>query len=339
MKINRIEIPYFIEYSKFLDKVTKMNLLIDGHHLELFKKKFLNLFDKKDVCFTSNGFSALFLSLKALKLKNENILMPCASTCYSILNAILSSGNIPIFCDINIKTLSLDIKDAIKKKKQYNIKYVISPNHFGILSEIKDLKKNGFFVIEDASQSFLSSKKYNLNGDITIFSFYPTKIINCIDGGAIFGDENVIENSKNLVYYKQQTENDNIKRYNFRFPNLHAAYGLVTLKNIPKIEKKLTKINSIYLNELKPLNFKIVCPEENYFPTKFLLYIEDNKFLQYTKQKLQSNKIGSINELLLLDKNYDNKMNKLTNSIISLPFHYNLTLVEMKYIINIMNNL
>ncbi len=241
-------IPYYrIQHNKnelnALEEVYSNGNWVVGNATAELENKLKQIFNKKHIVLTSNGYSALFVSIKSLGLKNEKIIIPSISTCFAITNAVITSGNIPIFCDVSIEDGNCSVNSVKEIIKSENIKYIISPNHAGNISDVSSFKKLGLTVIEDACQSFFSSINSLSEADIQVFSFYPTKGINGIDGGVIATNEEAIaDKARKLTYYNDQEVFENEERYNFRFLNICAA---VALSNINKQSLTINKLNSI----------------------------------------------------------------------------------------------
>lgn len=218
--------------------------LAKGNKIEKFENKLSKFLDCENVCIVSNGFSALFLSLKSLGIKTgDNILMPAISTCHSVRNAVTATGATPVYIDTFNNLPIIDYTNPIIKN--HKIKAIISINHFGIDDQPTNFN-NDTFVIKDLSQCF--GVKYPLK-DATCFfsSFYMTKILTSIDGGIIFSDSNsIIEKCKDLRSYDNKF--DDIQRFNFKLNNINAAYGLCQLKNIDNQIKLRKKISERYID-------------------------------------------------------------------------------------------
>ena len=126
----------------------------------------------------------------------DEVIIP-SFTFVSTANAFVLRGAIPVFVDINLNNLNIDvekIEKAITKKTKaiIPVHYAGNSCDMGKISEIA--KAYGLFVIEDAAQSILSFQNGKHNGsvgDLSTFSFHQTKNITCGEGGAL-----VINNPK-----------------------------------------------------------------------------------------------------------------------------------------------
>ncbi len=224
--------------------ILRHNQFAEGIYSKKFSEDLSFSFQKKYCVLTSNASSALLLSILAIK-KKVKVLVPAASTCFSIPNSVLAAGGTPVFCDLDSATGNLSVEKAkqLFKSKGYDI--IISANHFGIPSDIDELRKIGVPVIEDAAQSVLTNLSTGAKGDISVLSFYPTKLLNAIDGGAILtDDESVFKTVSDSVYYDLQSGFDAKVRYNLRLSNVHAYLGLCSLHSL---QEKVAPYKELYL--------------------------------------------------------------------------------------------
>ena len=86
-----------------------------GKYVQLFEKKFSKLFNCKYTLSVTSGTTGLHLALKALNIgKNDEVIVPNLTFAASA-NAIINSGAVPVFVDINKRTYNMNI-DELKKK-------------------------------------------------------------------------------------------------------------------------------------------------------------------------------------------------------------------------------
>ena len=168
----------------------------------------LSLFSKsKYVLCCSSGTDALLLGLISLGLKpNEGVIVP-SFTFASTAEAVCMLGGVPFFSDVKIDTFNIcekSILNCITKAKELGItlKGIITVGLFGQPCDIDNIMEvanaNNLWVFDDAAQSFGSSYKNKISGnlcDISATSFFPAKPLGCYgDGGALF--------TNNEHYYK-----------------------------------------------------------------------------------------------------------------------------------------
>ena len=343
MNIPHFKILATEEHKKVLEEIFSSGALVVGEHLELLENALKQAFNKKHCVLSSNGFSALFLSLIAFDKKGIKVLMPTASTCYAIYNAILSSGNEVVFAESDKNSGNICLKSAKDIISKQKIDAIVSPNYFGIPSNIDELRDLKIPIIEDAAQSFLTNKEIGCRGDISIFSFYPSKIINGIDGGALLtDDDNLAKRAKDMVYYNHQLSADGIARYNFRMPNINAAYCLKSLDIIDDVSDKLTQLYYQYTKVCKQKGIDYLgsnC-DQNIVPNRFVLSFINAEETTNNVKKLNKLGISCSNELLnLADNAHFPTAGLLAETSVSVPFHYALDKLEAEFICKQINTL
>ena len=133
-KLERVQISTNKNVIDYVISAMENGFYARGPHLKKLQNVLKNKFDKEYAILTTNGFSSLFLTLKALNLPKKNqVTTASAGTCFAMVNAIKAAGLKPKFVDLEKKTLSIQTKNLSSNKLNNNI--VIIPNHFGLISE------------------------------------------------------------------------------------------------------------------------------------------------------------------------------------------------------------
>ena len=145
-------------------KVLNKEFLGMGEEVSLFEKKLSIFFNRSVVC-VANGTAALQLALQAAGLKlGDEVLVP-SLTYLSSYQAISAIGAVPVSCDVELNSATIDIDDAQKKisKKTRAIMPVHYAGGVGNLSEVyKFAKKFKIRIIEDNATLFFSKYKNKL---------------------------------------------------------------------------------------------------------------------------------------------------------------------------------
>jgi perosamine synthetase len=188
--------------------LSAVNLFSKEITREDFERAFAQKFKNKFALFFPYGRVALYSFFKAMKIKNKEIICP-AFTCNTVAQAIVLSGNIPVFVDCEENSFNMDIFQ-IEKVISPRTAAVIAVHMFGYpldvvtLSEIVEYFQNKFgnkiYIVQDVAQSFGATFKGHLPtlfGDISIFGLGISKIINAIDGGMLTtNDEEIHSRTK-----------------------------------------------------------------------------------------------------------------------------------------------
>lgn len=201
---------------------------------------------------TNSGSSALHLALLVLNVtENDEVIIP-SYCCSALLNAVNYVGARVVFADICEDTFNI-APESVKKNLSKKTKAVIVPHMFGLPADIDVIKSFGVPVIEDCAMTLcarLNSKQVGTFGDLSVTSFYATKLITTGTGGAIFTNSNKFANSiRDLISYDKR---HNYKiRYNYKMTALQSVLGIAQLNKLNKIIDKRKAIAIKYKQYLK----------------------------------------------------------------------------------------
>ena len=206
---------------------------------------------KEWVICVSSGTAALHLSVQAVTEPEDEVLVQ-SLTFVSSYQAISAARARPVSCEVNPKTITIDLHDARSKltKKTRAIMPVHYASNPGNLKEIYQFaQKYKIRVIEDAAHAFGCSyegKKIGSFGDVICFSFDGIKNITCGEGGAIISkDPEVARRVRDcrLLGVEQDTKqrfagkriwNFDVTEQGYRYhmSNLFAAIGRIQLARL-----------------------------------------------------------------------------------------------------------
>ncbi len=136
-----------------------------------------------------NGTSALTSMFFALNLpKGSEILVP-SYTFFATIVPMRLFGLVPVFVDINPRTLNFDLEDA-KKRITKDTKAVLPVHWIGLPSDMDHIsewaKEKGLIVLEDCAHAHgakLKDKYMGSWGEMAIFSYQMSKPLPAIEGG------------------------------------------------------------------------------------------------------------------------------------------------------------
>ena len=168
--------------------VLDSGFLSSGKEIVDFESKVAQIHQKKVGVFVNSGQSALEVALELAKehFKKDRplkVLVP-ATTYAATLWAIINTGNVPIFCDIDPKTFCIDYSKA---PEEYDVAIPVDLCGY---SAGRPPKKDAF-VIEDACEAIGNPKC--TYGDIICFSFYVSHIITTGSGGMLCLNDEYLE--------------------------------------------------------------------------------------------------------------------------------------------------
>ena len=356
MKINLFE-PYIDEAEeKAVLETLRSKFWASGAgigNVSKFEKKFKQ-YTKADECLAVNsGTAALNIALSLLDIKNHEVIIPSLSF-VSTANCVLLNGGIPKFIDIDPKTLCMNpklIEKLITKKTK-----AIIPVHFGgFPSDMKKIvslsKKYDIKIVEDAAHAAGSSfckKKIGSHGFAVCFSFHPVKNLGMPTGGLIAINDSNAKKFKARIEAKRWCgiTNRNDDRYeikevgdNYYMNEISAAVGLKQLQKLNKMNSIRKNFAKIYEKELD-IEMKMPFTKDCAY---HLYWICVKNRTQFRKQ-LQKDGIetGTHYKPVHHMSYYKNKNHlpvteKISNQIVTLPIHPNLTDNQLSKIVNSVN--
>lgn len=307
-------------------KVLKSDYITQGRNILKFENALSNYFGSKYCSVVSSGTAALHLLGLALGWKENDIIITTPLSFLATSNAIIYSGAIPCFVDIDADTNNIDTNLLIKKikhlkKKRKKIKAIICTDFAGYPCDWKKLsiigKKYNITLINDCCHAMGASidgnKQYAIKyADYVTLSFHAVKNITTGEGGAVLTNDKKIRNNLNLLRTHGVKKSPRFKPwyyemvklgYNYRITDFQCALGISQLKKIDKFVKKRIKISKIYERGFKNLKYCITPKVKKNVQHAFHIY----------PLKILFNKI-KINKL--------NLFKKLNKKQINLQVHY-----------------
>jgi len=244
-----------------------------GKFVDEFEEKISNYTGAKYAIATSNGTSALHISLLLADVDQNSEVITQPLTFVATCNAISYCGAQPIFIDVDKDTMGLspsalkyflENNTTIKNQQCINnktgkvIKACVPMHTFGHPCRIDEIKqicdKYHVFLIEDAAESVGSKYKGRHTGtfgQVGVMSFNGNKIITAGGGGCIVtNDKTLAKKAKHLtttakVPHKWNFNHDMVG-YNYRMPNLNAALLVAQLENLDNFISSKRKLANVY---------------------------------------------------------------------------------------------
>ena len=340
---------------RLIDDTVKFNDFTLGRYVDLFEREFCKYQKVKYSIGVGSGTDAIFLSLKALGIKEGDEVITPTYSFYATAGAIATAGAKPVFVDIK-DDLNID-EDKIEKKITKKTKAIVPVHWSGRICNMKKIltvaKKYKLHVVEDACHAIMAhddKKKYAGNFGITgCFSMHPLKNLN------VWGDGGIVTTNNKKIYDKIRlmrnhgliSRNDcKIYGYNSRLDTIQAAVGLEMIKKINLITKSRIK-NAKYLNDqLKDIKEITLIKEKTGYKSVYHLYQffcknRDGLDVYLRKNKIDS-KVHYPKPLHLHHAakkfNYKNGQfeiaEKLANRVISIPVHEFIKKKELDYMIS-----
>ena len=260
--------------SKAIGEVIESKSYILGSRVESFEKAFAKFLGVKYAVGVGSGTDALRLALRALGIGPGDKVLTVAFTSPFTAVAIVEEGSIPVFCDVDEKTYTIDLANA-ERKIDKRVKAIIPVHIYGNPCQIDHVlaiaKKHNLKIIEDACQAHgakYKGKRVGIFGDLSAFSFYPTKNLGAFgDGGMIVTNSSSLAKKIYSLRHGGQTKRfwHVYKGVNSRLDEIQAAVLEIKLKDLNKNNRKREKLAQRYIKELSdlPVIFQQVTKNSN----------------------------------------------------------------------------
>lgn len=182
-----------------------------GPWVERFETAFAQHFGASHAVGVNSGTSALHLALIVAGVsRGDEVLVP-ANTFIATVWAVLYVGAIPVLCDVDPASWTIDVGDA-EARITSKTKAIIPVHLYGQLADmaaVTDMaERHGLAVIEDAAQALgaeLDGRRPGQFGRLGCFSFYPGKNLGAAgEGGLVVtGDPETADRLRRLRHHAQ----------------------------------------------------------------------------------------------------------------------------------------
>lgn len=342
------------------------NLIRNKYYSNLCICELQSLFPESHLLLTHSATGGLEIIAHLLDIeRGDEIIMP-SFTFVSSANAFVSHGAKPVFVDIELETLNLDI-DLVEKAITPKTKAVVAVHYAGHPCDMNKLReicnKHQIYLIEDAAMAFgnkFEGKQLGGIGDFGVISFDVTKQISAIQGGLLIVNNEKFKKRANNIYHIGTNRSDfteGIVPYyewvdvgsKYQMNELNAAILYEQIKDADQILEQRNKLSKLYYNELglleKKDTFRLLNQRsinDNYHEFYILLKnkAERDNFSSYLAENgiesmfhyipLHNSKMGSSFSNIKIANTI-----KISDTLLRLPLHTEMNEEDVKYISHI----
>ena len=288
-----------------------------GKYVDRFEEMIRDYTGAKYAIATTNGTSALHISLILAGVKKDELVITQALSFIATCNAINYLHAEPVFVDIDLNTLGLSCdalelflkneceiigSDCYHLKSGKRIGAVVPMHTFGHPVEIDRMveicARYNVPLVEDAAESIGSKYKNQHTGTFGLlgaFSFNGNKTITCGGGGVIItNDEQLAKLGKHLttqakIPHPWDFVHDHIG-YNYRLPNLNAALACAQMELLDEFIGKKRELAAKYIEFFAITDLKFVEEPKDSYANYWLNCIlvkdreERDAFLKFTNE-------------------------------------------------------
>lgn len=254
-------------------RVFEKGRFILGEEVSAFEEEFSHYCGVRYGVGVNSGTDALYLSLKAAGIGENDEVITVANSFVASALAISLAGAKPRFVDIDPETFNMDpnkLEHFLNKQKNKKIKALLPVHLYGQPAEMDSLMdiahRYHLVIIEDACQAHgaeFRGGKVGSFGTMGCFSFYPTKNLGGYgDGGMVVTDDKKLYEKLRLLrcYGEKKKYHHSFLGGNSRLDELQAAILRVKLKHLDRLNAQRREKALLYKKKLEGTG--VGCPVE-----------------------------------------------------------------------------
>lgn len=214
-----------------LEKLFRASAFCLGPWASAFEAQVAEYLGVKHAVAVSSGSAALHVATIAVGIgRGDKVLVP-AHTFVGTIWGLLYQGAIPVFCDVEEATGTIDLADA-ERRMEPGIKAIIPVHLYGQPVDVGAVQafaaRHGLTVIEDVAQAIgarWQGKALGTFGAMGCFSFYPGKNLGGAgEGGLVVTDDDDTAKLLRCLREHGQSERYVHERigYNYRMDGIQA---------------------------------------------------------------------------------------------------------------------
>ena len=235
----------------------------EGPFVQRFEAGMAQLTGRRHAIAVSNGTVALEAAVAALGLGSGDEVILSTFTIISCAAAIVRSGATPVLVDCDPVTWNMDL-NQVAEAITSRTKAIMAVHIYGLpvdMDPLLELAANhGLKVIEDAAEMHgqtYRGKPCGSFGDLSVFSFYPNKLVTTGEGGMLLTDDEVLADRcrslRNLCFQSERRFVHEELGWNLRMSNLQAAVGVAQLERLDEFVEIKRRIGHRYAEQLHGL--------------------------------------------------------------------------------------
>lgn len=243
------------EIENALLRVARGGHYILGPEVKSFESEFAKFCEARYAVGVADGTDAIHLALRAAGVGAGDEVITVSNTAVATIVGIEMAGAIPVLVDVDPNTLTMDVFMAARAITD-RTKVLLPVHLFGQPADLEALRlladRHNLLLIEDCAQAHGArwmGCRVGTIGDLSCFSFYPTKNLGALGDGGI-----VVTNSEKFA--KALTE---LRQYgwsqryictrrgmNSRLDEIQAAVLRVKLKYLDEDSNRRRVLASLY---------------------------------------------------------------------------------------------
>jgi dTDP-4-amino-4,6-dideoxygalactose transaminase len=248
------------EIDGAISNVISTSSFIRGEHVEQFEVEYATATASKHCISCGNGTDSLYISMKALGIRDGDEVIVPAHSWISSSESITQAGGRVVFCDTEMDTCLIDV-GQIESHITRRTVGIIPVHLFGQACDMDAIaniaKKHNLWILEDCAQAHLAKYKDKFVGrfgHVASYSFYPGKNLGAMgDAGALTTDDDGL--ARRMAMYARHggiiKGDHQIEGINSRLDGIQAAILRVKLPYLDQWNRKRRELASLYSAKLK----------------------------------------------------------------------------------------
>ena len=233
--------------------------LTQGPYLASFEAEFAAQVGVAHAIGMNSGTAPMEIALRYWRVEGREVVVP-TNTFVATANAVVLAGGIPVLADIDRQTLSSGLAE-IRAKVSHRTAGVVVVHLAGLITpEIDSIrrfcKEQGLFLLEDSAHAH-GARWRDLQagaiGGAGSFSFYPTKVVTCGEGGMLTTDDEMLADfarSFRCHGIETGTGLQSMLGANYRLPETSAAVGLTQIRRLAEFVAERNRLADLYSSRL-----------------------------------------------------------------------------------------
>ena len=257
-----------------------------GPRLPRFERALGDLLGAEHVSAVASGTAALHLCIRAAGIRPGDEVVTTPFSFVASANCLLYEDAIPVFCDIDRRTLNIE-PDAAAAAVGERTSGLLPVHIFGYPADMAGFEalagRRGLWLVEDACEALGAvhgdGAKVGARGNLATFGFYPNKQLSTGEGGAAVAPTAALreridsERNQGRAPDMGWLDHDRLG-FNYRLSELACALGLAQLERFGDMLAARSRIAALYGEALAGVEgLDLPCPDADGDRRSWFVYV------------------------------------------------------------------
>lgn len=285
LNVGQLDFPPWEEFEASFNGIFERRYYTNhGPLAQEFEARLCECLGVKHAITMTNATIGLMIAAKAMGLTGE-IILP-AFTFIASAQSLTWAGLDPVFCDVDPETHNISA-ELVEPLISDNVSAIMGVHLWGNPCEVEALQAladyHGVQLYFDAAHAFASEyhgRRIGGFGELEVFSFHATKIMNSAEGGVVCTNNGELAKRVRNIRssYGAGPPVEIPLTGNGRFSEAQAAMGLMSLKSIDSVLERGTRFRQVCADRLADLpGIKFVSVPDNMHNNNQYVVLEVNE--------------------------------------------------------------